>query len=204
MKKKVPAIEVPLHRYLTRKVIANDAETFGTKKQGIPYQSIFYKGFEVMKGRRRDILHRMKLMDKKDIENKTVLDMGGNIGLSSFLAVDFGAKKTVGVDISPKITTAAIRLNVSLFGYPSYFTSRNVSKVAKIGRFDTGFVFSLNAHVKNDKMLAANIKENIKHVVYFECHRGQDIPATIANIFRDVQFMGYNDNLRRKFYRCLL
>ncbi len=202
--KKIPAIEIPLYQFLTRKVIQNKEETFGTRKQGLPYQSLFLNEKEILTGRRRDILDRMKLMYRGDLENKTVLDMGCNIGSSTLLAKQFGATDVVGVDVSPKIITTAIRLNVALFCLPCKFTYKSFAEVTNIGTFDTGFVFSLDAHVKNDAVLAQNIKQNIKSVVYFECHRGHDMPEQIRSIFSKIDFIGYTDTLRRKFYRCQL
>ena len=57
-------------------VIAVPEEFYGTKRLNQPYQSIFYQGKELIKGRRRDIQERMQRLDEADLKGRTVLDLG--------------------------------------------------------------------------------------------------------------------------------
>ena len=97
----------------------------------------------------------------------------------------------------------ALQLN-SLFALPCYFETANFARVVKTPKCDTGFVFSVDQHIKNDKMLAENIKRNIKSVVYFECHSKAEMPDKVKKIFSSVKLVGFTRMGNRKFYRCVL
>lgn len=197
--KEIEAQEISTKRYM-RRVATISKERYGIGNSNTPYQSIFYQGKEVVVGRRRDILDRFKLIDKNDINGKSVIDFGCNIGANSFLAAEYGAIKVVGLELSPRILTSAIRLNV-MFGFPCYFIQANLSELIFAQKADTGFVFSVDKHVKNDKNLATNIKDHIRRCFYFETHQHSEMPNEIKSICRS-EFVGYTGNGDRKFYRC--
>jgi len=195
LKKEAPEIKISVIDYI-KKITENSAEFYGTKNKGIPYQTISDGGNILLKGRRSDLADRMKLIDKKDMAGKIVADIGCNIGMAAFMAVDNGAKESVGLDVSGKLVTAALRINV-LFGKPCEFIKADFSKKQEI-KADTAFAFSINAHINNNKMLAENLKNF--NVVYFETHQGSEIPREVVAEF-EQEFRGAIGE--RKLYRLL-
>lgn len=176
-----------------------DSHRYGTAP-GKPYQSVFYGGKEYVTGRRRDTLERQQKIGRLD--GKTVVDFGCNTGAACLLACEFGATGATGIEFVPDIALVACRLN-AVFNQPIRYEVADLSKPYYTERADVGFVFSLDIHVNNDQQLAANIRDNVNEVVYFECHTGAKMPAPIRALFRQVDHIGTNyDN--REFYRCFL
>lgn len=181
-------------------------------KKGVPYQSLFYKEEELVKGRRPDMLDRIKMIDKKDLKG-SVLDLGCNIGGNSFLASEYGASKITGVDVDKQIVTAAIRLN-TYFATNARFLDMDLSKVALLEPADTVFCFSIWAHVNDKQQLVETLKKVTKKVLYFECHSGtskEDYPELLnKEIFSSIRIKGYgragvhNSAKDRPLYKCIV
>jgi 2-polyprenyl-3-methyl-5-hydroxy-6-metoxy-1,4-benzoquinol methylase len=207
----IKAIFIPL-KYQLRKLIDVPEAFYGTKHINRPYQSIFYHGKELIKGRRPDVYWRMEKTLASDFVNKTVLDLGCNIGMSSFMAAERGAVKVVGIEKNPKITTAAIRLN-AYFAAPCYFYSRDLDNELKdFWPFDTVMCFSLIEHLKKIDSFIATIKRVVGKVLYFEGHinRTEKDYKYLLNKenFSRIELIGYSyDGIHTKkcsrpLFRC--
>jgi len=162
--------EIPVNKYLN-KTIKNKIR-YGTNEKNIPYQSIYYKGKELIKGRRDDLIKRINHID---VKGKEVVDIGCNYGTSCFLALERGAKKVIGYDIDYNLIKSATKIN-NLFGYKAEFEVKDFSKIQEV-KGDVAFCFSVDKHIKNNKNLLRNLK-NFKEV-YFETHQHSPIPENI-------------------------
>ncbi len=185
---------LPLREFLG-KVVAVPKEFYGTKRLNRPYQSICYGGEELLQGRRPDILERLQRLPKTDLQGKTVLDLGCNVGMNCYLAVDRGAVKAVGVDASPKIASAAVRLN-TLFTAPCHFIVHDLNEeLGEVGQFDTVLCFSLVRHLKSTDGIVATIRRTTRRVLYFEGHadtRQNDYDYLLnADNFSKIECIGY-------------
>jgi 2-polyprenyl-3-methyl-5-hydroxy-6-metoxy-1,4-benzoquinol methylase len=202
--RQIIAKEISLEDHV-RNLVANPNEFFGTKNAGKPYQSILINQKEIIKGRRdaSDLQGRLNLIKIEDLQNKKILDVGCNYGTNCFYSTDCGASKALGIDVSGKLLTAAIRIN-SLFAKPCYFDKIDFAKLNEIDRFDTTFVFSVDKHINDNKMLAKNILSNTKKVVYFETHSHSEIPKEIQFIFSSIKFLGNTADGSRNLYRCII
>ncbi len=198
----LPCERVSIEKYIS-KILQNTIDKFGTKNN-MPDQTITIKGQQIIKGRRDDILERFDYIKTSDIVDKTLVDFGCNTGINCLLFIEKGGSYAKGFEISPGLATAAIRLNV-LVGYNCHYEIKNLSSIvnSKI-KYDTGFVFSVDKHIKNNKNLAINIVQNIKKTVYFETHDNSIMPKEIQNIFKDIVYLGRTFNGKRKIYRCSL
>ena len=175
------------------------------KRRWAGYQEVCHKG-QVLYPGMRDIYERFSLIDLADLKGRMVLDFGCNIGMNCQIAIEFGAIQALGVDYEDYLIETAIQLN-TLYKTNCHFAQVDLSRPMETKGFDTGFVFAINHHVKNDQMLAENIKKNIKNVVYFETHMNKRflcIPEEIEALFKQVDLIGKTDKHRRNFYRCIL
>jgi hypothetical protein len=197
-------------KYIQR-VTSNDAEFYGTKNRGVPYQSIFYKDTELVEGRRRDVLKRFQKLDiENDIRGANVLDTGSNIAVNAMLAWHYGAKSVTAAEFSPVIGTSALRLS-TLFDANINVLTQDLGKVVpKPGIYDTVFCFSLHAHVGNTANLEKNLIAFTGKVLYFEGHQNtkKSDYEHIFRHFRKVKSMGYNEDgvhskkATRPLFRC--
>ena len=201
---KVPAIEIPQREYFQRNIKLSNA-FYGTGKNGLPYNSIFYKGRPLLYGRRNDIYERLNLMDEKDIYDKEIIDFGCNFGASTFAAIEKGAKKALGLEYEPEIVTSAIRFNI-IFQYACDFKVCDLSQEVNIDRmYDTGFCFSIDKHVKNNSNLTKNIVNHVKNTLYFETHSNSDVPYDLKKNFKKIKFLGNTGPLKdRRLYKLYI
>jgi 2-polyprenyl-3-methyl-5-hydroxy-6-metoxy-1,4-benzoquinol methylase len=192
--------QVSLEDYVYQIVKIDDA-FYGTKNGGIPYQAINFQGRNILKGRRNDIEERISLIKDIDLLGKSVIDFGCNLGMSLLPIFDRGATDALGVEINKKIITGAIRLNV-LFALPIQYHCHNLALPLHLDKkYHTGFVFSIDQHVKNNAVLANNIKNNVSDVVYFETHQNSSIPTEIKEIFDQIDLISKTTD-NRHLYRC--
>ncbi len=205
-----PYTEVPLRRELFD-IVANDDEFYGTKNRNRPYQSIFYKERELLKGRRRDIIERFRKLDVAgDIRGKSVLDLGSNIAVNAMTAWHFGARSVTAMEYSPRIAAAALRLSTVLDARIDLIVQDLGAPVSIDRKFDTVFCFSLYAHVRDKSMLEQNIANLTGGTLYFEGHENtsQADYGHIFRHFRNIEPLGFNrdgihsSNSTRPFFRC--
>jgi len=171
---------------------------YGSLNKGVPYQSIYSPdGIELLHGRRNDLLLRSLYIDKKDIKGKVVLDLGCNYGNSLFLLS--GAKRMIGIDVSSRILTSAVRLAV-IFKKKVEFMVHDLNRLdILLPEVDTAFMFSLDAHLKGIGGITRIIELYLKKVLYFETHEHGEIPIEIERLFKKCEFLlEYSD---RKLYR---
>lgn len=175
------------------------------KKKWMDYQTICSNSHTMYKGQ-RDIYERLNLIYKEDLQGKSIIDFGCNIGMNCQIAIELGAIKATGVDVYSHLIEVANKVN-TLYGNDCSFIQADLAKPVKLEKADTGFVFALNVHVNNDEMLAQNIKNNIKDVVYFETHTNKkfrNLPPKVEEIFKTVKLIGKTHKEQRNFYRCIL
>jgi hypothetical protein len=190
----VPGVDIAAPFWLAE-TTHNPAERYGSRTRGIPYQSIFHDNAEIIVGRRRDTLDRHALLDPADLAGRTVLDVGCNIGGASLLAAAAGAS-VLGVDVSARIVTAAVRVAAFCAADVRYAVAD--LDAARFAGFDTVLCFSVLAHLRD----RAAIRETCAaaSVVYIEGHEHwtwDDVP--IRDLFRQVDQVGGD---RRRLWRC--
>ncbi len=152
-----PIQEISTDEYI-RFNIENKKYRFGTNENGVPYQSVYYLGECLIEGRRKDQIERHSMILPEDLNGKRVYDFGCNIGASSVLAHESGAR-VEGWDL-PEFRTSAIRLAV-LMNYDIQYRKPR-------GEYDTLFLFSVHAH--------AEIPEIDAKVIYLETHEDGVLP----------------------------
>ena len=195
-----------------RKVASVPAEFYGSARLDMPYQSLFHKETELLRGRRPDVLQRIKSVRPDDLQGKTVLELGCNIGSNCFLATQFGATHATGVDYSPRLISAAARLN-SFMAAPAFFCVYDLNvELADEQRADTVFCFSVVNHLKNTDGIVQTILKKTGSVLYFEGHAGtsrQDYDYLLRDeYFRTVELVGFmRDGIHthkttRPLWRC--
>jgi SAM-dependent methyltransferase len=181
-------------------------------RDNMPYQSLFHKETELLRGRRPDVLQRIKSVRPDDLQGKTVLELGCNIGSNCFLATQFGATHATGVDYSPRLISAAARLN-SFMAAPAFFCVYDLNvELADEQRADTVFCFSVVNHLKNTDGIVQTILKKPGSVLYFEGHAGtsrQDYDYLLRDeYFRTVELVGFmRDGIHthkttRPLWRC--
>jgi hypothetical protein len=206
----VPSIEVPFRDALLG-IVENKEEFYGTRNASRPYQSIFYKNRELIPGRRRDIIERFQKIDiAQDIRGRDVLDIGCNIGINAMTAWYFGAASVTGMEFSPRIADAAVRLSVFLDSRIRVVVQDLGQRVDAPRQFDTVLCFSLYRHVADHAMLEQNIVDLTARTLYFEGHEnGRKVDYEhIFRHFSTVEQIGFNrDGIHsnastRPFFRC--
>jgi len=187
-------------------------EFYGSKRLKMPYQSIFDGEKELVRGRRPDILERIKMVEASDLQGKSVLDLGCNIGASCFLAASFGASRAIGADYSPKLISAAVRLN-SYFAAPCSFMVHDLNyELSAVDACDTVFCFSVIDHLGTKTGLVQTIRKKTTRVLYFEGHANSTASdyAYLLNRehFSSIELRGYlrdgvhTNESTRPFFRC--
>ncbi len=207
----IRAIYIPASKHL-RKVSLVKEEFYGSAHLKMPYQSIFYGQKELVKGRRPDILERINIMDKSDIEGQCIMDLGCNIGNNCFMAVQAGAARAIGVDYSPRLISAAMRLN-SYFSWPCEFIVHDLNhELTNVEPADTVFCFSVVKHLQNCSDIYKTILNKTKKVLYYEghAHGTQSDYEELLNKdnFTSIDIVGYtrngihNKKKNRPLFRC--
>jgi hypothetical protein len=189
-------------------------EFYGSKRLSMPYQSLFEGENELVRGRRPDVYERACKIERADLEGKSVIEYGCNIGGNCFAAAKFGARSLLGVDYSANIITAAIRLN-AYFATPTSFQVHDLNHpVNGLEPADTVLCFSVINHLQNKEVLADTLLKTTKNVLYFEGHSktGLNDYAYLLNHtnFSSITHIGdmrdgiHNDKRRRPLFRCVL
>ncbi|WP_254511232.1 methyltransferase domain-containing protein [Anatilimnocola floriformis] len=207
----VRAEMIPLQQHL-RSVATIPDEFYGSKRLDKPYQSIFHQGKELLEGRRKDVAERMKMIRPADLQGKSVIDFGCNLGMSCYLAAERGAREVLGIEGSKNIATAAIRLN-ALFAAPCSFRQHDLGIETTTGKFDTVFCFSIINHVQDKEAFVRTIDQALGGVMYFEGHANttQHNYDYLLNDqrFSQMELLGYTQDgihktsASRPLWRCV-
>lgn len=172
------------------------------------YQSVWYKGEQIIKGTRDDMGKRMSLIRLDDIKDKVVVDIGCNLGAASFWAIENGAKKCVGFDVAKEGIELANKIAKEL-DVNCLFDIQDFGEIVE-KKGDTAFCFACHDDItkENDdkrKILLDNLKKY--DVIYFETHlKGTfpnwNIPKVIKEYF-NCEYLGETGegSLKRDFYR---
>lgn len=202
---------VPLENHL-RYISTIPDEFYGSKRLDKPYQSIVYRGQELLEGRRKDVAERMQMILPSDLRGKRVIDFGCNLGMSCYLAAELGASYVEGVEGSRNITSAAIRLN-AIFAAPCLFQQHDLNHELNVDKFDTVFCFSIMNHVKDKTAFVRTIDRALGSVLYFEGHAetSQTDYSFLLNEqrFSQIELLGYTqDGIHsttnsRPLWRCV-
>ena len=195
-----------------RKISLVKGEYYGTGRLGMPYQSLFYRSKELVRGRRPDILERLKMVAPDDLKGKSLIDLGCNLGANCYSAVFFGVRSAVGVDYSRALISAAIRMN-AYYAAPCHFSVHDLNdELTDIEPADTVFCFSVTSHLKHLNGLVSTLRKLTQKVLYFEGHSNTNLKNYSQVLNRDnfskIELIGYNrDSIdratyRRPFFRC--
>lgn len=194
-----------------RRAVDTPDEFFGSARGDEPYQSVYCDGEELVAGRRRALYERLALVRDDDLAGRAVLDLGCNIGMNCYLAVELGARAATGVD-QWELAAAAARLN-GFYGRPCQFVAADLDGgIAGLGRHDTVFVFSLVGHLRSVEGLLRTIDHVRPRAIYVETHRDGDFQGELERLMEDrrfasVEFRGrcessaYEDGRARRLYR---
>lgn len=209
-------------------------ETPKLKLESMPwfagYQSLIIKGKRISVAWRDRNNDRIDKLLDEDFRNKTILDVGCNIGSLCILSADRGASVVVGVDCVEE-TIRNARLIAKEYNYDISYGSANVLNpdflekvraISKVGVFDTVFFMSVYLSIdKNKPSLPPDNPQEVfdrlsdltKKVLYFEGHIPND-----ANWYRailkkhldnfSIEYLGENrdygmDKLSRPLFRCV-
>lgn len=172
------------------------------------YQSVFFGGKEIIKGGRNG-LGKMSLIRKEDIKDKVVVDIGCNLGMASFWAVENGADGCFGYDVVQEGLDLANKIADKL-KVNCLFVLKDYSKPQpKMG--DVAFCFACSDDItKEDKNKQQILLDNLKKydIIYWETHlkgsfNNWDIPQIIKDYF-NCEYLGETHgeaNYKRDFYR---
>lgn len=150
-------------------------EFYGVGKGGMPYQSVFLRGAEVVRGRRNDALERMDLIPAEAIKGRKVLDIACNIGMSSKLAYLRGAAECTGLELSKGMVDMATKFAMFDDVYPHASFMRfdiDEDSLPTEQVYETAFAFSIHDHLKRPERLAALVRDHVTKFVVFEGHPG--------------------------------
>ncbi len=207
----INAITISPRKYL-RNVAMVPQEFYGSARLDMPYQSIFNGEEELVRGRRPDVLERIRMIAECDLKEKAVLDLGCNVGSNCYLAAQAGAAAVVGVDNSPRLISAAVRLN-SYFAAPCTFIVHDLNtELTDCEAAHTVICFSLAQHIPDKSGLVKTIINKTKNVLYFEGHANtsQSNYDYLLNgeFFSSIELLGYTRNgihtnkRTRPLFRC--
>ena len=138
----------------------------------------------------RNIEFRKDFFNKEDFENKSVLDVGCNMGQMCQYAVSLGAKKVTGVDFDKEVIKKANALNKSnkirfiSDDIDNYFMHTQLEEV------DTILLLSVieTKELQNRYGMLAKLSAKAKNVLYFEGHISSTYSHLMAMILRYTNF----------------
>ncbi len=143
---------------------------------------------------------KFKLGDK-DLNNKTVLDLGSNTGGVIFHMQRYSPKKCIGIEydqdkvnIANKITAFTSLKNVAFM----HSDIDNISFDDFPEKFDIVFCLSINAHVKNKGKLIKTLGRLTGKLLIFEGNEGTNIEAVKEDLKREgfeyIEDLGFCDD----------
>lgn len=114
----------------------------------VGYQSLEYQGGQ------RDTATRLKKYDIRNLQNKTVLDMGCSLGAFCRYAIDKGAKRVIGMDLPPIIKYSEMMayldgyFNIDFYGRDlSKITREEIKEITGLNHFDVIFYFAVSRYL---------------------------------------------------------
>ena len=202
----IPAKIIPTDLYIKTLVERSNQWDHANGTKASPYQPIYYQNKLITEGFRTDLLERWNNIDLNDVRSKRVVEFGSNLGSDLFLAKEYGATKTLGLEKDWSVVWASVCVAHALgLECPSYFVDLSKPFDYKGQTFDTGFCFSIDAWVKNNEALADNIDRSGISVLYFEQHSPRhQIPLEIEQLFITKDHIADTidaENVVRKMYR---
>lgn len=172
---------------------------FPYKRRKHQYQSIEEEGMVGI----RNMEHRYSILNlPTDFSNKTVLDLGCNLGMVCVVAKLRNARFCVGLDNNKNTIQVAIKYikekqykNIELF---TYDINQGLDKlISLIGpqKFDYVFALSILKHV-NPISLFEIINFYTKDICWFEAHSKQNTTKIISIltknlVFKKIETLGY-------------
>ena len=192
-----PKFYYDMDESLKKEIIDNGQFPFHRRK--CQYQSI---EDESMPGI-RDMLHRYEILSlPHSFQDKTVLDIGCNLGMICIMSKKKGARFCAGIDIQEEAITAANKYldakkykDVQLMTYDINNGLEGVKPLLKENKFDYVFALSILKHV-DQKALFDIINFYTKEICWFEGHNKQS-KEKIQKILEDnieckeIKFLGY-------------
>lgn len=178
---------------------------YGTDVKNEPYQTIILHGSEVIRGRRIDLERRLLMIPPHVIQGNSILDVACNAGMSALLAYSLGARKCVGIEVSPKLVDLASRFAMFSGVFPSvtYRCLDIDEEDLNDGEvYDTAFFFSIYSHLRDPYRLVSMARKNVRHFVVFEGHPGRRendyAKFFYSGVFKNVIELGRLDTSRYK------
>ncbi|NTW90569.1 MAG: class I SAM-dependent methyltransferase [Erysipelotrichaceae bacterium] len=172
------------------------------------YQSVWFNGQEIIKGGRDNMFPRMEKIRLEDIKDKTVVDIGCNLGAASFWSIENGAKSCIGVDVAKEGIELANKIAEELKVNCKFKVGSFDDNQEKMG--DVAFCFACHDDIaKEDLKRQQVLLDNLKKydVIYFETHLKNsfdnwDMPQLIKDNFK-CEYLGETGDkiLKRDFYR---
>lgn len=172
------------------------------------YQSVWFGGEEIIHGSRDNMFSRMNKIRKEDIKDRTIVDIGCNLGAASFWAIENGAKKCIGFDVAKEGVELANLIARELKVDCSFGVQDFGAPVEKMG--DVAFCFACSdditkEDIEKQKILLNNLKDYA--IIYWETHlkhsfNNWDVPIIIKDYF-DCEYLGETGEgkLKRDMYR---
>lgn len=172
----------------------------------VDYQEIPSLG---VKGK-RVLEDRLKYYNKQDFENKSVLDLGCNMGQMCFQSFDWKASRVVGVEYDANAIKVALEIKEKL-NYDINFIIDDLDSNFfwnSIGSFDIVLFLSVidTKELENRYGILSKACSKTKNVMYFEGHGKQPLSKYLKNIidftdFTQIKYLG-NTPVERPFFRC--
>lgn len=173
------------------------------KNQGVFYCSFSTPNFSVSKEEsERDSQKRFERfgINRKNIKDKTILDLGSNCGAMLFQASNYSIKNGFGIEydadkviLSNKIAVLSKLDNIQ-------FVQGDIDKLndSNIGIFDVVFALAIEAHVNNREHLLQLLSKITKETLYFEGNSKCDIKYISEKLmkygFDEIKQLGFCDD----------
>lgn len=172
-------------------------EFYGTGNSGVPYQSVWFQGKILLRGRRTDALERLRMIPSTLLQGSRILDVACNIGVSSILASRLGARECVGLEVSEQMVDTATRMAMFEGVYPAVCFRRfdlDANRLDASESFEVAFMFSIYRHLKNVEILSKIAEKHITKAIVFEAHPGDEEsdyePFFKSGLFRKIENLG--------------
>lgn len=155
---------------------------------------------------KRDVIQRVKEMSlsEVDFDNKTVLDVGCNLGVMSLWAKNAGAKSVTGIDCFKNFKLLADIYKFFTHTKDVTFIEEKIipEDIDKYGKFDIVFYFA----VADSLGIPDKLKDITNELLIYEGHANEDQRKTelrLGELFAIVELAGYTtDRSKRPIFYC--